>query len=415
MCVKTQMTPPHRAWYFLLCYCAYSAYTLDFVIRKAIQPQLMELYHLSAPELAAHYHMVYWGLVAGTILFGCLVNMLNFRTCFILIWVCQILGLVKLLALSPIILTTPMIHQFKSGIFLMGLAEGGIFALIHPLIALIFQVPGQSKVKFMAYLHTNWPLFTVIGVLFEQTIVHYHLDWYLNIYVILIFPCLYLVLALFLPLPSHSLKHHIPLSSRIKSTIRPGYFLLFFCMLFATTIENSPQVWIRNVIESHLQINGINSLFFLIYGSSLQFICRLFAGSITQRISPPALLCIASVLCVMSLYLLSISNQTTWSIIPAGIFAASIALYWPIYIAIIADRYPLSGGFGMGLMNSAGFLSMILTVPTVAKLSQLEGLSGAFLILTWYGILTLILLSAVYAFFRSQGGYKVFSYSERSL
>lgn len=409
------MTPPNRAWYFLLCYCAYSAYTLDFVIRKAIQPQLMELYHLSAPELASHYQIVYWALIAGAIIFGCLVDMLNYRTCFILIWICQILGLVKLLAFSPIIHTTSMIHQFKSGVFLMGLAEGGIFALIHPLIALIFHVPGQSKVKIMAYLHTNWPLFVVIGVLLEQTLQHYHLDWYLNIYVMLVFPCLYLVLALFLPLPTHSFKHRTPLSSRIKSTLRPGFFLLFFCMLFSTTIQLSPQVWIRKVIESTLEINGFNSLFFLIYGSSLQFICRMYAGTIAQRISPPALLAIASMLCAISLYLLSMSHHMLWPIIPAGIFAISIALYWPIYIAIVADRYPLSGGVGMGLMNSAGFLSMILTVPTVAKLSQSQGLSGAFLILAWYSILTLILLSAVYAFFRSQGGYKVFSFSERSL
>ena len=38
-------------------------------------------------------------------------------------------------------------------------------------------------------------------------------------------------------------------------------------------------------------------------------------------------------------------------LIAVGLFAMSTAWYWPTFIAIVADRYPLSGAFGIGLMK----------------------------------------------------------------
>jgi len=98
--VKAQTKTPHRAWYFLLCYLSYSAYTLDFFLRGALEPQLMAIYHLNADELSSYYNLVYVGLVVGVLGFGCLVDMINYRTCFIWIWLAQILGLVKVFAIS---------------------------------------------------------------------------------------------------------------------------------------------------------------------------------------------------------------------------------------------------------------------------------------------------------------------------
>ncbi len=402
---------PHRAWYFLLCYLAYSSYTFDFVLREAIRPKLMILYHLGTSEIDPYYKIVYLGLMVGVIIFGCLVNIINYRTCFIWVWILQSLGLLKLLSLSPFIVNTPLIHQLKSGMLLMGIAEGGIFAIIHPLITLMFNDPVESKTKIMNYLHTSWPLFVLLGFLFETTVLTWHLDWYWNIYTMIFLSSFYFVIAMFLPLPIQTAAHHTPLSIRLQSIVRPGYVLLIFCMLFSFVVQFSPVVWIKHWLEVDLKINPLTLLLLM---NGTQIVSRLSIGPILKQISPPGLLILATLLSILSLYLLSISTQRELILCVTGLFAISVAWYWPTYMGIVADRYPLSGGVGMGLINFSGFWVMRNIIPDVTTFQKIESLQDAFLDLAYLGGFGFVLLVAVYMSFRLQEGYKVLTTYDRS-
>lgn len=403
---------PHRAWYFLLCYLAYSSYTFNFIMLEFLRPKLMIMYHLNTVQMTPYYKIIFMGMMAGGIIFSFLVNLINYRTCFIALWAIQILGLVKLLSLSPLIVNTPIIHQLKAGMLLMGIANGGIFAVIHPLIALIFHNPNQSKTKIMNFLHTNWPLFLIIACLFEAQLWKYHLDWFWSIYAMLFLSCIYMVVAVFLPLPIQIHTHRIPISARLKSMARPGYVLLIFCMLCSCVIQYSPVIWIKNWIEIDLKIRP---LYFLMFFNSIQIIFHLFAGSIAQKISPPGLLGLAAIMSALSLFLLGITTPTSIALCAITVLMMSISCYWPTYIAIVADRYPLSGGLGMGLMNVSAYFALIHLVPEVSTLTDVETRQNAFLDLSWFAAFEFILLVGVYIAFRTQGGYKVLSTYDRSL
>lgn len=409
--MKSLVKMPHRAWYFLLCYLAYSSYTFYFIMLESIRPKLMTMYQLDSVQIEAHYHVFYWGLLVGVTLFSILVNSINYRTCFIWLCVIQILGLVKLLSLSPLIANIPAIHQLKSGMFFIGIGEGGIFAVIHPLIALIFDNSKQSKTQIMNLLHTNWPLFVVLTCLFELALVVYHIDWYWNIYTALFLSLTYGVIAMFLPLPIQTQIHRISTQTRLQSALRPGYVLLLFCMLCSCIIQFVPLNWIRQWVEIDLQIRPI---FFVMYVSSIQFIFRLLAGFMVKKISPPSLLGFATILSVFSLYFLSIATNSILIIIAMGLLSLSVAGYWPTYMAIVADRYPLSGGLGMGIMNVVGYFSILQVIPEFSKLIDAENMQYAFSHLARLGVICLILLIGVSLSFRSQGGYKVLSRYDRS-
>lgn len=401
-----------RGWYFLLSYLAYSAYSVDFVVRAHLQPQLITLYHLDANTFVLHNLLNTMGLFFGVIIFGCLVDKLNFRTCFIWVWILQVLGLMKLLILTPQMPIQTLHHHYSVGMLLMGLGEGGIFAIIHPLVTFAFHHPNRSKINIMHYLHTNWPLMIMIVCALEWYVGKNQLHWTNNIYALFLFPCLYLIVALIIPLPNQASNHPIPLSSKIRPTLRPGFVLLFFCMVFTSTIEHTPQAWFIYVTDDELHVPWI---YYVLFFNGIQVVLRLACSLITRWISPPGLLGVAAILSCISLYILGqdISATTNW--IGLGLFAISNAWYWPSFITMAVDRYPLSGSLGMALMNSAGYLSFILTVPTITKLATKEGVNNAFYSLSWYSILTFILLSAVYIFFRSQGGYKVMASSEASV
>jgi MFS family permease len=379
---------------------------------EILRPRLMTMYHLDAQQIAPHYITIFLGMLLGSIIFGLLVNIINYRTCFILIWIIQILGLIKLLSLSPIIVGTPAIHQLKSGMLLLGMANGGIFAVIHPLIALIFHNPHQSQTRIMNYLHTNWPLFIILTCLFEILLVSYHLDWFWAIYAMLFWTCFYFVIALFLPLPIQLQSHRIPISTRLKSIVRPGYLLLLFCMVCSCIIEYSPAIWVKNWVEIELQIRPV---YFLIFINSIQFFVRLSAGFVVRKMSPPAMLGASALLIVLSLFTLSFVNQVIAVLFAIGVLAMGFSWHWPTYLAIVADRYPLSSGLGLGLMNAIGYLALVKSVPDFSKLIQVENPHQAFLDLSYFAIFGLILLIGVYIAFRSQGGYKVLSKYDRSL
>ena len=159
----------------------------------------------------------------------------------------------------------------------------------------------------------------------------------------------------------------------------------------------------------------IRPLFFLMYVYGIQFVFRLLAGFFVQKISPPELLGLGTILSVFSLGLLSIATNTTMIFIAIGILASSVAWYWPTYIAMVADRYPLSGGLGMGLMNFIAYYSLFLIVPEFSQITEIENTEYAFLDIAKLGVLCFILLLGVFLSFRAQGGYKVLSRYDRSL
>jgi MFS family permease len=401
-----------KGWYFLLSYLAYSAYSVDFIVRAYLQPQLMSLYHVDPKYLGPYNFVNTIGLLLGVIIFGCLIDKLNFKTCFIGVWLLQILGLIKLTILSPQMSLQTLSHNCSVSMLFMGLGEGGIFALIHSLVTIAFHHPERSKMNIISYLHTNWPVMIIIACIGEWYLGENPLLLKTHIYLMFVFPCLYLILALIIPLPHHASDHPIRLSSKIRFTLRPGFVILFCCMMFTSTIEHSPRTWFISIADNQLHVPLIS---YVLYFYGIQLALRLSSSLITPWISPPGLLSIAAIISCISLYILGQDISLTTNLIGLGLFSASNAWYWPSFITMAADRYPLSGSFGMALMNAAGYLSFISFVPIITQLATKESVNMACYTLSWYSILAFILLSAVYTFFRSQGGYKVMTSSEASI
>ena len=403
---------PNRRWYFLLCYVAFCACACSLVVLPVIRPKLMLMYHLNESQIFSYYLFFARGMMLGGIVFGLLVNILNYRTSFIMVWAIQILGLVKLFSLSPIIVSTPAIHQLKAGMLLIGVASGGIISIIHPLIVLVYQNTQQSHTKIMNYLHTSWPLCIMVTYGFATVLSTYHLDWFLLIYFMLFVSSVYFVMAVFLPLPMQMHAHRILISTRIKSMLRPGYVLLLFCMVCSCIVQYSPLTWIALWIEKGL---NISPFLFIMYMNTLLIAARLLVGPIIKRISPPVMLMCASILSVISLYMLTFVTDFTLIFFVFGLLVLSVAWYWPTYIAIVADRYALSGGLGMGIMTAIGFYTIAYVVPDFIKLNVVETQQQAFLDLAWFGCFGFVLTVSVFIAFKTQGGYKVLSTYERSL
>ena len=404
--VDSSLRPVSPLWCFLISYMAFSAYNVDYALRIYLEPQFIHLYHLQ-PQVFENYKILtYISEIFGVVIFSCMIDRLSFRSCFIWAAALQLMGLYKFAQIDPSMPIDLLRHDGAVGSLFIGLGEGGIIAIVHPLIVQAFHRPGESKFKILNYFYTNGPLISgLMGVY----------AWYLadktnplsaNIQLLFIFPCIYLCLALILPLPRYTANRNTLLSSKLRALMRPGFVLLLFCMILTATISQAPKTFLLALSKEGLHSSQLN---FVIYYNLIFFMIRLSSGLFTRFLSPPVLLMMATILCCLSLYAMSFNLSTLQFWVAIGCFATSIAWFWPSFITIAVDRYPLSGSFGMGFINIAGYFSYIASIPFITKLALMQGYQTAFYVLAWFGALTFVMLIALNSFFRSQGGYKVMS------
>lgn len=103
----------------------------------------------------------------------------------------------------------------------------------------------------------------------------------------------------------------------------------------------------------------------MVYVSGLMFVMRHFAGPIAHRLSNPGLLWVSSLLAASGLYLLSIADGPVSAMIAATAWGAGVCFMWPTMLASVAERYPDGGSWLIGLIGSAGALSIYFVLPVL--------------------------------------------------
>jgi MFS family permease len=162
------------------------------------------------------------------------------------------------------------------------------------------------------------------------------------------------------------------------------------------------------------------------------FVARHFAGPISHKLSPIGLLWISCLLASLGLLLLSVANSPVTGILAATVWGCGVCFMWPTMLATASERFPRGGALLMGLMGTAGTLSITFVLPQMGKIFdtkkvELAGGDAAFKALTGdrldqvlgmasqasfqaVAILPAILLvvfGAIWLYDRSRGGFKV--------
>jgi len=68
------------------------------------------------------------------------------------------------------------------------------------------------------------------------------------------------------------------------------------------------------------------------------------------------------------LVLLSISHSPLTALLSATVWGAGVCYIWPTMVASVSDRFPRGGAFLIGLMGTAGTLSIFFALPLVGKI-----------------------------------------------
>jgi MFS family permease len=195
----------------------------------------------------------------------------------------------------------------------------------------------------------------------------------------------------------------VPTRDMFREALRPMFLVWFACMWLTAATEVGPDQWVGSLIT---RMAGMQGILILVYTAGIMFVLRSFAGPITRRLSPPAILTLSAV--VSSLGLLALSGVRT----PAGAFAAATvfgvgkAFFWPVMLGVTAERFPKGGALLLAIMGGTGNLSIAFILPVMGGWYDSEGAAAAFRYVALLPAVLTLVFGALYWHFRAGGGYR---------
>jgi fucose permease len=217
------------------------------------------------------------------------------------------------------------------------------------------------------------------------------------------------------------------------------HFIVLFCSMFLTAAsELAPGQWVDFALSRTVHMPGI---LLLVYVSALMFVMRHFAGPLVHRLSPIGLLWCSCLMASLGLISLSVANSPVTGLLAATIWGTGVCYMWPTMLATASERFPRGGALLMGLMGTAGTLSIRFVLPIMgaiydSKKIQVAGGEAAFNALPpgpdlerVLGIaaqssfravaalpaVLIVVFGGIWLYDRSRGGYRVETMSSRTL
>ena len=320
----------------------------------------------------------------------------------------------------------PIFWVIWIGMLVLGVGQGLVETVINPLSATLYP---DDKTHKLNVLHAWWPGGIIIGGLISFGLGSLGASWQLRMAIVFLPAVIYggLILGTKFP-PTERVAAGVPAGQMFRELARPLFIILWLAMFLTAASELAPGQWVDVALTRTVGMKGI---ILLIYVSGLMFVMRHFAGPLAHKLSPIGLLWVSCLLASIGLLLLSVANSKITALLAATVWGTGVCYMWPTMLASASERFPRGGALLIGLMGTAGTLSIKFVLPAMGSIFdqtkiKLAGGEEAFKALTGpkleevlaaasqqsfrvVAILPAILLvvfGAIWLYDRSRGGYQ---------
>jgi MFS family permease len=265
-----------------------------------------------------------------------------------------------------------------TGAVVTGIGWGLVETVINPLTTTLYP---EDKTAKLNTLHAWWPGGLIAGGLFGIAAGALGLSWQVKLAMVMLPAALVIVLCLGVRFPpTERVASGYSAGSMFRELLKPMFLVLFCSMFLTAASELAPGQWVDLALTRTVGMRGI---WLLVYVSGLMFVMRHFAGTVVHRLSPIGLLWFSCLLASVGLYALSLANSPVTGLIAATIWGTGVCYMWPTMLATAAERFPRGGALLIGLMGTAGTLSITFVLPAMGKIFdakkiELAGGSAAF-------------------------------------
>jgi fucose permease len=264
------------------------------------------------------------------------------------------------------------------GALVTGVGWGLVETVVNPLIASLYP---EEKTGKLNTLHAWWPGGLVIGGLLGVAMSAAGLGWQAKLFIVIL-PAL-AVVALSAGVnfpPTERAAAGVSMGEMFRELLNPLFLVLFCSMFLTAATELAPGQWVDFALSRTVHMPGI---LLLVYVSALMFVMRHFAGPLVHKLSPVGLLWVSSFMGSLGLVALAAANSPATGLLAATVWGTGVCYMWPTMLATASERFPRGGALLMGLMGTAGTLSIRFVLPIMgsiydAKKTEVAGGEAAF-------------------------------------
>jgi MFS family permease len=257
----------------------------------------------------------------------------------------------------------PVYWVLWTGMLLTGIGQGLVETVINPLAATLYP---DDKTHKLNVLHAWWPGGIIIGGLISFGLGRMDFGWQAKLSVVLLPAVVYgaMILGTKFP-PTERVAAGVSAGSMFKELGRPLFIILWLSMFLTAASELAPGQWVDIALTRTVGMKGI---ILLIYVSGMMFVMRHFAGTLAHKLSPIGLLWVSCFLASTGLILLSVANSPITGVLAATVWGTGVCYMWPTMLASASERFPRGGALLIGLMGTAGTLSIKFVLPWMGSI-----------------------------------------------
>lgn len=263
-----------------------------------------------------------------------------------------------------------------------GIGQGLVETVINPLIATLYSDEKTTKLNLV---HAWWPGGLVIGGLLGVLMSHFGFGWQAKLICTMLPAALVVLMCIGVKFPpTERAAAGVSAKDMFRELAQPMFLVLFCSMFLTAASELAPGQWVDLALSRTVHMPGI---LLLVYVSGIMFVARHFAGPLARRLSPIGLLWISCLLASLGLLALSFAGSPIAGILAATVWGSGVCFMWPTMLATASERFPRGGALLMGLMGTAGTLSINFVLPLMGRIyddeaARLSGGAAAYARLT---------------------------------
>jgi fucose permease len=246
---------------------------------------------------------------------------------------------------------------------LTGVGWGFVETVVNPMVAALYP---QDKTGKLNEVHAWWPGGLVIGGLLGVLLTSLGIGWQVKLGIVIIPALILFVTCLSLKFPqTERVAAGISTGEMFRELLNPLFLVFFGSMFLTAASELAPGQWVDFALSRTVHMPGI---LLLVYVSGLMFVMRHFAGALVEKISPVGVLWFSCLGAALGLVALSVANSPVTALLAATVWGVGVCYMWPTMLAAASERFPKGGALLMGLMGTAGTLSIQFVLPAMGRI-----------------------------------------------
>jgi MFS family permease len=259
-----------------------------------------------------------------------------------------------------------------AGALITGIGWGLVETVVNPMVASLYPDEKTSKLNI---LHAWWPGGLVIGGLLGVALSNLGVGWQVKLGIVLIPAAALVILCVGLKFPpTERVAAGIPAREMFRALLNPLFLILFASMFLTAASELAPGQWVDLALSRTVHMPGI---LLLVYVSSLMFLMRHFAGPLVHRLSSVGVLWCSCLGAALGLVALSWADSPVTALLAATVWGTGVCYMWPTMLAAASERFPQGGALLMGLMGTAGTLSIQFVLPLMGAVYDNKKIQAA--------------------------------------